>query len=219
VGEPKQPREAWAEVGRQFEELGRALGEHFSRPDSASWKAADTPEPGPAGTSGASGSSGDRDDRRAVMDALRRVGDAAQQFGDQAGEAVRDPQLRETARNATRGLADALETTFGQLAAQLRRTGEPRVDERPDPQAWSRAADPDTPRAIVDPTPPTTAPAAAGSAGAAGPASGDSGIADAGAPTSGAVEDPEATPGPDPDPSPGDQPDPYQAPTRPPSDS
>lgn len=211
MSEPKQPREAWAEVGRQFEELGRALGEHFSRPDAATWKSEEQP------------AAGERDDRRAVMDALRKVGDAAQQFGDQAGEAVRDPELRETAKSATRGLADALETTFGQIAAQLRRgAGESRADAPADPDAWSRAADPDTPRAIVDPVP---AEPAAGSAEPAGPAagaaeaSGESGIPDAAAPTSGAVLDPEATPGPDPDPAPGDSPDPNQAPTRPPSDS
>jgi hypothetical protein len=199
VSEPKQPREAWAEVGRQFEELGKALGEHFSRPDAASWQASRASEPGSG-----------RDERRAVLDALRRVGDAAQQLGDQAGEAVRDQQLRETARSATRVLADALETTFGQLAEQLRRTGGAAGGggDRPEPDAWSRASDPDAPQAIVDPVP--AADPASPSAGGAGPD---------GAGTSGAMEDPEATPGPDPDPAPGDSPDPDQVPTRPPSDS
>jgi hypothetical protein len=58
-----------------------------------------------------------------VRDALRRVGEAAQQLGDQAGEAVRSPEVRQTAQRATRSLADALETTFGQITEQLRGRG------------------------------------------------------------------------------------------------
>jgi hypothetical protein len=145
VGEPKQPREAWAEVGRQFEELGRVLGEHFSRPDAATWQA--------ASADGGERDDRRRDDRQRVLDALRRAGDTAKQLGDQAGEAVRDPELRESARSATRGLADALETTFSQLADQLRsRTGSS-TGSAPGSgsDSWARSAD--GPQAVVEPVP------------------------------------------------------------------
>ncbi len=48
-GSTREPREAWSEVGRQFEELGRLLREHFDAPDSATWRASDAPAPGGAG--------------------------------------------------------------------------------------------------------------------------------------------------------------------------
>ena len=48
-GSTREPREAWSEVGRQFEELGRLLREHFDAPDSATWRASDAPAPGGTG--------------------------------------------------------------------------------------------------------------------------------------------------------------------------
>lgn len=182
MSEPQEPREAWSEVGKRFTELGRMLGDHFSRPDASR----QSPAAGePAGTP---------EQRQAVLDAVRRVGEAAQQLGDQASEAVRDPELRQTAQRATRGLADALEVTFGQLVGQLReRTG---ASSGPAQDAWSRSAD--EPRAVVEPVPL------------------DGGAADAG-PGAGAAAGPGG--GPDPDPAPGDDPDTGQSPERPPADS
>jgi hypothetical protein len=181
VGEPQEPREAWSEVGRRFSELGRALGEHFSRPDAATWQARPS--------AGADGQAADQ--RQAVLDAVHRVREAAQQLGDQAGEAVRDPELRETAQRAARGLADAVELTFGQLAGQLRaRTGGPGT---PPGDTWG----------------PATASSAetAGTAGGPGDGAGDVSAAA-----------PELT-GTEPDAAPGDDPDTGRSPARPPSDS
>ncbi|HEX6756393.1 MAG TPA: hypothetical protein VF109_10670, partial [Mycobacteriales bacterium] len=169
-----------------FGELGRALGEHFSRPDAATWQ----------GRPDAAGDAEPPDQRQAVLDAVRRVREAAQQFGDQASEAVRDQELRESAQRAARGLADALETTFGQLAGQLRaRAGGP---GEPAGDTWSSATG-SGPGPSAGPPPVSPIESAPGSA--AGPAAGR----DAG--------------GADPDRAPGDDADTGQPPARPPSDS
>src|SRR5262245_24161714 len=90
----QQPRESWSEVGRQFEELGRALRGHFGR----------EPEPGPAPAAegAATDASGRAGDQAARGNALRRLGQAAQHLGGQAGGAVRDPAVRESAQRAAR---------------------------------------------------------------------------------------------------------------------
>src|SRR5439155_14439069 len=119
----QEPREAWSEVGRRFDELGRALRGHFGKEHDAAAAAAGTPtettaaaEPGgaePGGTSEAA-------DRAAMQDALRRLGEAAQRLGDQAGEAVHDPAVRESAQRVARTFADALATTFSEFGEELR---------------------------------------------------------------------------------------------------
>ena len=138
-GSTREPREAWSEVGRRFEELGRALREHYAgvaeSPDSATWTAAGAEEE----------RSGDAGDRAAIRDALQRLGQAAQRLGDQTGEAVRDPAVRETAQQAARTLGDALEATFGQLGEQLRgRVGSRGSDQaEPEPTSPRPAAPPE----------------------------------------------------------------------------
>ncbi|HYT09253.1 MAG TPA: hypothetical protein VEL73_01180 [Mycobacteriales bacterium] len=161
-GSTQEPREAWGEVGRRFEELGRVLREHFSgtmgpTPDSATWTAA-TDEPG-LGESGTAASdrpgtaASDRPgsgygDRAAMRDALQRLGQAAQRLSDQAGEAVRDPAVRETAQQAARTFADALAATVSELSEELRsRVGPPRGSEqaRQDPAGPDPARQPPPP--------------------------------------------------------------------------
>jgi hypothetical protein len=106
----QQPREAWSEVGRQFEELGRTLRGHFDR----------EPEPAAEGGTGTPSDPSGAGDQAAMRNALRRLGQAAQQLGEQAGEAVRDPVVRESAQRAARTLADALDATMTELGADLR---------------------------------------------------------------------------------------------------
>jgi hypothetical protein len=125
----QQPREAWSGVGRQFEELGRALRGHFGREPEPAAEGGTAPAPD---TSGAG-------DQAAMRIALRRLGQAAQQLGDQAGEAVRDPVVRESAQRAARTLADALDATFTELGEDLRgrirrRGGEPADPHSAPPQ-------------------------------------------------------------------------------------
>jgi hypothetical protein len=111
----QQPREAWTEVGRRFEELGRALRSHFERESApAAEGAAGAEAPGEQPDVSA-----DRD-RAAMRDALRKLSQAAQRLGENAGEAVRDPAVRESAQRAARTFGDALETTFSELGDEIR---------------------------------------------------------------------------------------------------
>jgi hypothetical protein len=192
-----QAREAWSEVGRRFEELGRTLREHFGGRDSATWRAADNsagPDDESAGEAGAASG------RAAVQDAVRRFGEAAQRLGDQASDAVRDPAVRETAQRATRSLADALESTFGQLGEQLRS----RAASRSPGSGGSDTGGSDTGGS-------DTGGSATGGSATGGSATGGTGTSGA----AGAAGDPgpQSIPGPHPDPEPGG------AATRPPADS
>ena len=188
----------WSDVGRRFEELGRALRGHFAAASDAPAERADTAddaggaadeagtgsgaggaadEAGTAGTasgaggaadeagtaSGAGGAAGeagtasDPGDREAVRDALRGIGAAARRLGDQAGEAVRDPAVRESAQRVARTLGEALEATIGRLGVELRGRSRPAGEADPadgggssPPPAISRAdgpVEPPAPRA------------------------------------------------------------------------
>ncbi len=149
MAESKQePREAWSEVGRQFEELGRAPRGHFEKepatepPAAAEAGAAEAgaAQPGAAeaggaeagaaeagaaesaspGSGGAEAGGSAAGDRAAMRDALRKLGQAAQRLGDQAGEAVRDREVRESAQRVARTFADALDATFTDLGEEIR---------------------------------------------------------------------------------------------------
>jgi hypothetical protein len=125
-------------VGRRFQDLGRAVRTHLEpeSPDAASWS--------PPGEDPAAGRDDWRDDRWAdARDAARRIGRSAQQLAAQAGEAVRDPAVRDSAQQAVRSLGDALGRTAEDFGDQLRQNvRSPR---------WS---DPTRPR--PDPEPPVT---------------------------------------------------------------
>ncbi|MFL6129801.1 MAG: hypothetical protein ACJ73E_12135 [Mycobacteriales bacterium] len=154
MGEPQEPREAWSEVGRRFEELGRKLRERFGDRDPG-------PAPGTAGAEGAAGAgttgaggAGQPEGRAALQDAVWRLREAAQRLGDRAGEVVRDPSMRETAQRATRSLADAVEATFGQLGEQLRnRSGAVSGAGRPAPAAPDPGRATSQPQAVAGPHP------------------------------------------------------------------
>jgi hypothetical protein len=100
-------QDAWNEVGQRFEELGRVLRGHFESEPEPETPAG--PEAGPA-----------TGDRAAMKDALRRFGQAAQRFGEQAGETVRDPAVRESAQSAARSFGVAVEATFSEFADEVR---------------------------------------------------------------------------------------------------
>jgi len=103
----QQRREAWNEAGRRLEDLGRVLRGHFEREAEA--------EPGGAPPGGSAAG-----DRAAVKDALHRFGQAAQRFGEQAGEAARDPAVRESAQSWARSFGTALEATFTEFGDEAR---------------------------------------------------------------------------------------------------
>ena len=161
----------WSDVGRRFEELGRALRGHFAGAPDAPGEGAGTADRADAGgaadeTGTASGAGGaadqagtasgaggaadeagtasgaggaadeagtasDHGDREAVRDALRGFGAAARRLGDQAGEAVRDPAVRESAQRVARTLGEALEATIGRLGVELRGRSHPAGEADP----------------------------------------------------------------------------------------
>jgi len=122
----QQRREAWNEAGRRLEDLGRVLRGHFER----------EPEAAPGGAPPGGSPAGDR---AAVKDALHRFGQAAQRFGEQAGEAARDPAVRESAQSWARSFGTALEATFTEFGDEARermkarRGGEQARDSAPQP--------------------------------------------------------------------------------------
>jgi hypothetical protein len=62
---------------------------------------------------------------------LGRLRQAAERLGDHAGEAVRDPAVRESAQQVARKLRDALDATFSELGEEIR--GRVRSRREPDP--------------------------------------------------------------------------------------
>ena len=137
----QQPQGNWSEVGRRFEDLGRALRGHFERgaepaEDETATGAAGAAEPGGAGPGGAGPGGSHAGDRAAMRDALRRLADAAQRLGEQAGEAVRDPGVRTSAQRAALTFRDALDATFTGLGDRVRgrRGSDPADAEAPSEQ-------------------------------------------------------------------------------------
>ena len=105
---------------------------------------------GPSGASGGHGPSGAADgagwsrwtsgrfasgaDWDSARESIRNLGESAQRLATQAGDAARDPQVRESAQRAVRSLGDAIATTAQDIATELR--------ERMRSPRWS---DPGTP--------------------------------------------------------------------------
>jgi hypothetical protein len=113
---PQQPREAWSEVGRRFQELGRVVRGHLEpeSPDSATWSPPPADDP----------TTDRRDDPWATPPAagetVRRLSQTVQRLTAQAGEAARDPVVRESAQEAARALGVAVSRAAEDIAAQLR---------------------------------------------------------------------------------------------------
>ena len=116
-GGPREARELWSEVGHRFGDVGRAVRTHLEpeSPDSASWS------PPPAGGSAGGPRDDLRDDQWAeARDTAQRLGRSVQRLTTQAGEAARDPVVRESVQEAARTLGAAISRTAEELGAQLR---------------------------------------------------------------------------------------------------
>lgn len=86
-----ETKQAWQDVGDRFARLGDVLKERL-----------DTGE-----------------DKRAVEDALRTLGDAAERLGFRVAGAVQDPAVKQTLQDAARTLWRALSTTFSDVGDEL----------------------------------------------------------------------------------------------------
>lgn len=89
-------KDAWTSVGDQMKELGGAFKEHYE-PD------------------GEEGSSTDE-----VKDALRTVGEGLDRLFTAIGKAVRDPEVQEKAKQTGASVVDAIGTTLGTVAGDVR---------------------------------------------------------------------------------------------------
>lgn len=128
----QEPREVWSEVGRRFEELGRSVRGHLEpeSPDSATWTPPPTEGPGPDRR--------DADEWAAARDAVRRLGASAQRLAAQAGDAARDPAVRESAQQAARTLGTAVSAAIEDFGAELRgRMRSPRWSDADQPRPTS----------------------------------------------------------------------------------
>jgi hypothetical protein len=84
---------------------------------------------------------------------VRNLGESAQRFASQAGDAARDPEVRDSAQRAARSLGDAIATTVQDLATELReRMRSPRWSDPTNPHPTERP--PVAPVEDDDPPPP-----------------------------------------------------------------
>jgi len=129
---------AWNRVTEQFSALADRVKQHYQTHDQAA------PTPAEAGDS--------------VRDALRTLGDAADRLASTVGDAVRDPDVKSTARTAANSLVDAIGLTLSQLGGDLRA----RTDKRPaaEDAAWEEprveVVDQTPNRPVLDPDPDAT---------------------------------------------------------------
>ena len=93
-------KQAWEQVGRDLNDLGRRVRDHYQQqagPDQAA----------PA-------------DRRRVEDALRNLRESLDQAFTALGDAVRDPEFGAQTKKAADSLSDALSATFAEVSERLR---------------------------------------------------------------------------------------------------
>ena len=89
-------KDAWTSVGDQMKELGGAFKERYE-------------------AEGEEGSSTDE-----VKDALRTVGEGLDRLFTAIGKAVRDPEVQEKAKQTGSSVIDAIGTTLGTVADDVR---------------------------------------------------------------------------------------------------
>jgi len=114
-------RSAWSETGEHLSALGSRLGAHFEQqrePDDLAGLGDEGEKPrSPAG------------------DTIKKVGDAAQAAFEAAGAAARDQSVRDDAKQVGRSLLGALDATFREVSAEVRKVVDRNTkdDESPAP--------------------------------------------------------------------------------------
>jgi hypothetical protein len=99
-----QSDETWNDVGEQFKKLGSMLKYHYRAQE---------------GEEGGEVASEDE-----VKDAVRAVGESIKAAFATVGEVVRDPEVRDEARETVASFFDALGVTFSELADDISRRRE-----------------------------------------------------------------------------------------------
>jgi hypothetical protein len=111
----KQNKKAWDEVGKQFSDVGKRIGEHYRSLESETRTSAET-------------------QRQTVSNAIKRVRDELDRAFTGLGNAMRDPQTKEGLSKAAKSLGDALDSTFSGLGQKLRQKGTTDSPEAPKPR-------------------------------------------------------------------------------------
>jgi trans-2-enoyl-CoA reductase len=125
-GNDKKTRKAWDDVGEQFSDVGKKIGEHYRSLESDTRTSAET-------------------QRQTVNDAIKKVVDEMDKAFTGLGNALRDPQTKDSLNKAAKSLGDALDSTFSGLGQKLRprsskdepgATGPGEPDDKPPPEAF-----------------------------------------------------------------------------------
>jgi uncharacterized protein YukE len=103
-GDEKQTRKAWDDVGKHFSDAGKRIGEHYRNLEDETRTSAAT-------------------QRQTVKDAIKKVVDELDQAFTGLGNALRDPQTKESLNKAAKSLSDALDSTFSGLGERMRQRG------------------------------------------------------------------------------------------------
>jgi hypothetical protein len=111
-GGEKQTRKAWDDVGKHFSHVGKRIGEHYRNLEDETSTSAATQQ-------------------QTVNDAIKRVVDELDQAFTGLGNALRDPETKDSLNRAAKSLGEALDSTFSGLGERMRqRSG--RKDEPSD---------------------------------------------------------------------------------------
>jgi hypothetical protein len=98
----KETKRAWDEVATRFSEVGRKVGEQYQKLGEET--------PASAAATGAK-----------VGDAVRDAVDELDRALTSVGDALRDPEAKETLRQAVSSFGGALEATFTEVGEELKK--------------------------------------------------------------------------------------------------
>jgi len=102
--EEKETKKAWEEVGQHFSSVGKRIGEHYRNLEDETRTSAAT-------------------QRQTVNDTIKKVVNELDQAFTGLGNALRDPQTKESLNKAAKSLGNALDSTFSGLGEKLRKGG------------------------------------------------------------------------------------------------
>jgi Flp pilus assembly pilin Flp len=94
-----ESKQQWDQVGERFTALGKKLSSHAKAAKGAASEA--------------------MPDQNAVVEALNGLGKAIDQAVGVAGDAVKDPEIRDGLRNAFNAMGEALNTTFADVGDKV----------------------------------------------------------------------------------------------------
>src|SRR5712691_9531596 len=105
TGGDKESKKTWEEVGQHFSDVGKRIGEHYRSQENET-RTSSTAQ------------------RQNVKDAIQQVVDELDRAFTGLGNALRDPQTKQSLNKAAKSLGEALDATFSGVGERVRqRTG------------------------------------------------------------------------------------------------